>query len=94
VREPLLRLGLPRWEFDPHFDLNYHLPQISLPAPGSQLELQRLVGDMMSLPLDHAHPLWRIYNVENYQGGCALVPVLHHCIADGLALVQVFVGDD
>jgi diacylglycerol O-acyltransferase / wax synthase len=92
VRMPLLGLGLPRWEFDPHFDLNYHLPQVSLPAPGSQLELQRLVGDLMSQPLDRAHPLWRIYCVDNYQDGCALVPVLHHCIADGLALVQVLLA--
>ncbi len=92
VREPLLGLGLPRWEIDPHFDLNYHLPQVSLPAPGSQLELQQMVGDLMSRPLVRAHPLWRIYYVENYQGGCALVPVLHHCIADGLALVQVLLA--
>ncbi len=46
----------------------------------------------MSQPLDRAHPLWRFYCVENYQGGCALVPVLHHCIADGLALVQVLLA--
>jgi diacylglycerol O-acyltransferase / wax synthase len=92
VREPLLGLGLPRWEIDPHFDINYHLPQVSLPAPGSQVELQRLVGDLMSQPLERAHPLWRFYCVEDYQGGCALVPVLHHCIADGLALVQVLLA--
>jgi diacylglycerol O-acyltransferase / wax synthase len=92
VRLPPLGLGLPRWEFDPHFDLNYHLPQVSLPEPGGQLELQRLVGDLMSQPLDRAHPLWRIYCVDNYQGGCALAPVLHHCIADGLALVQVLLA--
>lgn len=92
VREPLLGLGLPRWEFDPQFDLNYHLPQVSLPEPGDQAELQRLVSDLMSQPLDRAHPLWQIYYVENYLGGCALVPRLHHCIADGLALVQVLLA--
>jgi diacylglycerol O-acyltransferase len=92
VRDPLLGLGLPRWELDERFDLDYHLPQVSLPAPGGRAELQRLVGDLMSQPLDHAHPLWRFYCVDNYQGGCALVPVLHHCIADGLALVQVLLA--
>jgi hypothetical protein len=92
TRLPLLGLGLPRWEFDPNLDLNYHLPQVNLPTPAGQLELQRLVGDLMSQPLDRAHPLWRFYCVENYQGGCALVPVLHHCIADGLALVQVLLA--
>lgn len=92
VREPLLGLGLPRWEFDPQFDLNYHLPQVSLPAPGDLAVLQRLVGDLMSQPLARAHPLWRFYCVDNYQGGSALVPVLHHCIADGMALVQVLLA--
>lgn len=92
VRELPFGLGLPRWEDDPQFDMNYHLSPISLPAPGGQAELQRLVGDLMSQPLDHAHPLWRFYYVENYQGGCALVSVLHHCIADGLALVQVLLA--
>jgi diacylglycerol O-acyltransferase / wax synthase len=92
VREPWLGLSLPRWELDEHFDLNYHLPQVTLPAPSGRAELQRLVGDLMSQPLDHAHPLWRFYCVDNYQGGCALVPVLHHCIADGLALVQVLLA--
>jgi hypothetical protein len=61
VREPILGLGLPRWEFDANLDLNYHLPQVSLPAPAGQLELQRLVGDLMGQPLDRAHPLWRFY---------------------------------
>jgi WS/DGAT/MGAT family acyltransferase len=92
VHEPLLGLGLPRWELDAHFDLNYHLPQVRLPAPGGQAELQQLVGDLMSQPLDRSHPLWRFYCVETYRGGCALVPVLHHCIADGLALVQVLLA--
>ena len=86
VREPLLGLGLPRWEFDPHFDMDYHVPRVQLPAPGGQVELQKLVGDLMSQPFDRRHPLWQFYYVENYQGGCAIVPRLHHCIADGLAL--------
>ena len=92
VREPLLRLGLPRWEFDPHFDLNYHLPSVRLPEPGGHAELQQLAGELMSVPLDPHRPLWRIYYVENYAGGCALVGCLHHCIADGLALVQVLLS--
>ncbi len=31
VHEPLLRLGLPRWEFDPHFDMDYHVRACSCP---------------------------------------------------------------
>jgi diacylglycerol O-acyltransferase / wax synthase len=92
VREPLLGLGMPRWEFDPHFDINYHVQRAQLPAPGGQAELQKFVGDLMSQPFDLRHPLWQFYTVENYQGGCAIASRLHHCIADGLALVQVLLS--
>lgn len=92
VHEPLLGLGLPRWEFDPHFDIDYHVQRVQLPAPGGQVELQKLVGDLMSQPFDRRHPLWQFYMVENYQGGCAIASRLHHCIADGLALVQVLLS--
>ena len=92
VHEPLLGLGMPRWEFDPHFDMDYHVLSVHLPAPGGQAELQQLVGDLMSQPFDLRHPLWQYYLVDNYQGGCAIVPRLHHCIADGLALVQVLLS--
>src|SRR5512144_1948506 len=33
VREPLLSLGLPTWEPDPHFDLDAHLHRVALPEP-------------------------------------------------------------
>lgn len=89
VREPRLKLGTPRWEFDPHFDLHAHLHRIALPDPGDQDALQELVGDLMSTPLDFSKPLWQWHLVENFGTGCALVIRLHHCIADGLALMQV-----
>jgi hypothetical protein len=44
---------------------------------------------MMSQPLDDSKPLWQITLVENYQGGAAVLSRIHHCIADGIALVGV-----
>jgi len=43
-------------------------------------------------PLDRAHPLWRIHLVEDYEGGSALVVRIHHCIADGIALISVMLS--
>ena len=40
-------------------------------------------------PLDARYPLWDFRLVENYDGGSALVARIHHCIADGLALISV-----
>jgi diacylglycerol O-acyltransferase len=89
VREPLLGVGLPRWETDPDFDLDWHLQKISLPAPGDMPALQQLVSEMMGIQLDFSRPLWQYHFVENFNQGCALICRIHHCIADGLALVQV-----
>jgi diacylglycerol O-acyltransferase len=93
AREPRFGLGLPQWEDDPHFNLDSHLHRIALPAPGDQAALQELVGDLMSTSLDFTKPLWQIHVVENVQTpqgiGSAMIPRLHHCIADGIALMQV-----
>jgi diacylglycerol O-acyltransferase len=93
VREPRFGLGWPQWEDDPYFNLDAHLHRIALPAPGDQLALQELVGDLMSTRLDFTKPLWQIHMVDNVQTpqgvGSAMIPRLHHCIADGIALMQV-----
>lgn len=89
VKKPSLPLGLPHWEDDPHFNLHAHLHRIALPEPGDLAILQDLVGDLMGTPLDFTKPLWQMHLVEGYGNGCALIVRLHHCIADGLALMQV-----
>ena len=92
IHQPLLGLRRPSWEIDPHFDLNAHIRHIALPAPGDVSALQSLVGDLMGTPLDPTKPLWQLHVVDNFNGGSALVCRLHHCIADGLALVQVLLA--
>ena len=37
-------------------------------------------------------PLWQFHLVERYQGGSAVVARIHHCYADGIALVQVLLS--
>jgi WS/DGAT/MGAT family acyltransferase len=80
------------WETDPCFTLESHLHRIALPSPGDQTALQKLTGDLMSTPLDFNKPLWQIYFVENYGQGTALITRLHHCIADGMALMHVMLS--
>lgn len=92
VREAPLGMTLPHWEEDPHFDINAHIHRVALPAPGDMTALQDLVSDLMSQPLDYTRPLWHFHIVENFGEGAAVVARLHHCIGDGLALVQVLLG--
>lgn len=84
--------GTPYWEEDTKFNLASHLHQLGLPAPGDQNALQNLVSDLMSTPLDFNRPLWQFHLVQGYGEGCALVVRLHHCIADGIALVHVMLS--
>jgi len=83
------RFGRPRWEEDEHFNLRSHFQRVALPEPGGKEELQEMVSTLMSTPLDFSKPLWQFQFIENYRGGCALVARIHHCIADGIALVRV-----
>lgn len=80
------------WEDDPTFDLNAHIHRIALPSPGDQETLQNLINDLMSMPLDFSKPLWHAHLIENYGDGCALIMRLHHCIADGVALMRVLLN--
>jgi WS/DGAT/MGAT family acyltransferase len=92
IQESPRGLGLPRWETDPNFELDTHLVRITLPEPGDHAALQDLVGEMMGTPLDLSRPLWQFYYVDNYQEGSALICRLHHCIADGIALMQLLLS--
>lgn len=81
-----------RWELDPHFDLDRHVRRSALPGEASQPELKERVGELMSDPLDRSKPLWHMEVIEDYQGGSAIIVRLHHCIGDGIALVQVLLA--
>jgi len=84
--------GTPAWEPDPHFDLDQHVRRAALPGDAAQSELKARVGELMSTPLDRSKPLWHMELIEDYQGGSAVVARLHHCIGDGMALVQVLLS--
>ena len=43
-------------------------------------------------PLDPMHPRWQFELVEDHEGGSALIARIHHCIADGIALISVMMS--
>jgi len=88
------------WVNDRNFDLARHvvleeLPPATSTAPGHQQEaLQDRVAELAAQPLDRKHPLWQIHLIEDYVGadgvkGSAMIVRIHHCIADGIALIAV-----
>jgi WS/DGAT/MGAT family acyltransferase len=81
-----------QWQTDAAFALAHHVVKIALPRGAGDVELEALVSDLLSTPLDPAHPLWQFHLVANYQGGSALILRIHHCYADGIALIQVLLS--
>jgi WS/DGAT/MGAT family acyltransferase len=77
------------WEEPEEFDLTQHVVAAKLPGRGGKRELERLVSELASTSLDPARPLWQFHVIDNYEGGSALVLRIHHCYADGIALVRV-----
>lgn len=80
------------WLEDPSFDLAAHVGTLSLPAGAGQAELEALVGEQAGRPLDPRRPLWHIDLVPRYRRGSAVLLRIHHCYADGIALVRVILG--
>jgi diacylglycerol O-acyltransferase len=79
-------LGRPVWVDDPHFNIDYHIRHTALPAPGGEGELRKLVGRVMSQPLDRTRPLWEIWVVEGLDGGqWAMLSKTHHAMVDGIS---------
>ncbi len=90
VRTVPLELGRPVWLDDPNFHLDYHVRNSALPAPGDNATLSRLVGRLMSQPLDRDRPLWEATLVEGLaEGRWALIFKVHHCMVDGMAGVEL-----
>jgi len=82
--------GAARW-VGHEVDIAQHVVREKLPRGkgGAQAALQRRIGELAMQPLDRGRPLWQMHLVEDYEGGSALVFRIHHCIADGIALIGV-----
>jgi len=90
LTRPVFTSGEYVWEKDPYFDLANHVKRVALPGLADKTELQNFLADQVSIPFDESKPLWQILFVDNYEGGKAVILRVHHCYADGLALISVF----
>lgn len=78
-----------RWVPDGAFSLANHVHEVGLPAPGGDAALRALVSDLASTALERSHPLWQVHLVDRGDGTSAIVVRLHHCLADGVALIRL-----
>ena len=77
---------------DDDLDLDDHLVHERLPAPGDDDALLSRVGQLMGAGLDLSRSPWRLHLVDDFRGGSAVVALLHHSLADGIALASVLLG--
>jgi len=91
-QRPVLTPAGAYWQTDASFDLAAHVVRSALPAHAGKVELEATVGGLMSESLDQRRPLWRFDLVERYGRGSAVIIRIHHCYADGIALIQVMLS--
>jgi diacylglycerol O-acyltransferase len=84
------------WVDDGSFDIGHHVVRETLKRKRGQSAkeaLQQRVGELAATPLDPAQPLWQLHLVEALDGEhSALISRIHHCIADGIALISVMLS--
>jgi diacylglycerol O-acyltransferase len=87
---PPLETGRPLWVDDPNFNLEYHVRDTALPAPGSEQQLRALAARVHSQALDRTKPLWEMWLVQGLEGGrFALLSKTHHALVDGVSGVDL-----
>lgn len=76
----------PVWVDDAEFDLDRHIRQVALPAPGGRAELTALVAELAETPLSRRHPLWEMAVIEGLADGrIAVFTKMHHATVDGIS---------
>jgi diacylglycerol O-acyltransferase / wax synthase len=63
-----------------------HFFRHDIGGQGTMRDLERLIGEICSTPLDRRFPLWELHLCEGLADGkVAIVGKIHHAMADGLA---------
>ncbi len=80
------------WRADARFDIAKHVLTARLGGDAGDAELQALASKLLATPLPRERPMWQFHLVRNYRHGCAVIMRIHHCYADGIALVRVMLS--
>ncbi len=81
-----LGLDQPYWIEDPDFDIEFHVRELALPAPGDDRQLAEQAARLHARPLDRNRPLWELYLIHGLQGGrIAIYCKVHHAAIDGVS---------
>ena len=78
------------WLDDGDFDIDFHVRELALPAPGTKEKLSEQVSRIFSRPLDRSHPLWEIYLIHGLENDrVAVMTKIHHAVIDGMSGAEI-----
>ena len=87
---PPFGVAHPTWEDDPDFDIQNHIEEADLPAPGDDRVLSEFGGEIYAPPLDRAHPLWKMVILRGRPDGTTpIIWKVHHAMVDGVSGVDL-----
>ncbi len=88
---PPVRLALPYWADDPDFDVEDHLRERRVAAPGSLSELLDEIRPELAAPLEDDRPLWEALLLTGLAGDRgALFFKMSHAMTDGQGALRLF----
>ncbi len=83
-------LGVPGWESDPDFDIDFHVRRIDAPPPGSDRVVLDMAAALYTEEWEPDRPLWQFTIVDGLEGDrAALLAKMHHTITDGVGGVRL-----
>ena len=86
VREVPGRLDHPVWVHDTHFDINNHVFEVAVDAPGGQDEIDACVAQLHAVRMDVTKPLWNLYVLTGLPDNqVAYYYQTHHAAIDGVS---------
>lgn len=81
-----LKIHRPMWVENVDVDLEYHVRRHLIRPPAGRRELDEVIADIASTPLDRQRPLWEFHVIEGMADNkIAIVGKIHHVLADGVA---------
>ena len=100
LRRKLVRVPFdfdyPYWVEDRNFDLEFHVRNIALPAPGDWRQLWVQAARLHSYPLDLSRPPWELYVIEGLdnagdfpEGSFGIFIKVHHSAIDGVSGIEL-----
>src|SRR5262249_54727940 len=80
----------PRWEYDPDFDLDYHMRRAAATGAGTLDDVLEMARRAEMQDFDRARALWETTLIDGLEnGGAAVVCKFHHALTDGIGGVQI-----